>query len=194
MATSVSADSTDNDNKGLSLKERWDKRVVETVGEEAAKEGIFATFDRKIAESFQEQERKKNQSTYDIPDLSSAQAAKIQYYQDRSQSTWKERLKYMWTPDEFGFFSPELEFVSQGTFMSFIGAAVYGSWQESAKIHRIFIEQNKYTMFQHPREAQRALQDRIVLAMVQGGWRAGWRLGLLTFTMTSVCQSLTVIR
>ena len=43
----------------------------------------------------------------------------------------------------------------------------YGSYGESAKVYRIFLEQNKYTMFQHPREAQRALQDRIVLAMIQ---------------------------
>ena len=47
---------------------------------------------------------------------------------------------------------------------------------------------------QHPREAQRALQDRVVLAMLQGGWRAGWRLGLLTLIFTSTCQSLTVVR
>ena len=29
---------------------------------------------------------------------------------------------------------------------------------------------------------------------VQGGWRAGWRMGVLAFTFTAVCQSLTVVR
>merc|ERR1712192_7959 len=49
-------------------------------------------------------------------------------------------------------------------------------------------------MFQHPREAQRALQERIILAMAQGGWRSGWRVRGMTFSFTSVCQSLVVIR
>ena len=49
-------------------------------------------------------------------------------------------------------------------------------------------------MFQHPREAQRALQDRVVLAMMQGGWKMGWRFGLVTGVFLSVAQSLTVIR
>ena len=50
-------------------------------------------------------------------------------------------------------------------------------------------------MFQHPREAQRALQDRVVLlAMMQGGWKMGWRFGLVTGVFLSVTQSLSVIR
>merc|ERR1719323_1028019 len=103
-------------------------------------------------------------------------------------------LEYMWSPDEYGYLSPELEMVWQGTVLSFLAAGCYGAWQESAKIYRIFIEQNKYTMFQHPREAQRALQDRVVLAMIQGGWRMGWRFSLVSATFLSVTQSLTVIR
>ena len=63
--------------------------------------------------------------------------------------------------------SPELEFVKQGTQLGVLLGLCYGSYSESAKVYRIFLEQNKYTMFQHPREAQRALQDRIVLAMIQ---------------------------
>ena len=50
-------------------------------------------------------------------------------------------------------------------------------------------------MFQHPREAQRAPQDRVVLlAMMQGGWKMGWRFGLVTGVFLSVTQSLSVIR
>lgn len=143
---------------------------------------------------FETSEESSKPSTYDIPGLEQKKEEKTSYYSDRSKSSWQERLRYMWQPDEYGHHSPELQFVREGTLLSFLAGAAFGAWQESAKIHRIFLEQNKYTMFQHPREAQRALQDRIVLAMFQGGWRAGWRMGVLTFTMTSVCQSLTVIR
>merc|ERR550532_2401834 len=91
-------------------------------------------------------------------------------------------------------YSPELEFVKQGTQLGVLLGLCYGSYSESAKVYRIFLEQNKYTMFQHPREAQRALQDRVVLAMMQGGWKFGWRFSLVSATFLSVTQSLTVIR
>ena len=143
---------------------------------------------------YENSEESNKPSTYDIPGLEQKKEEKTSFYSDRSSSSWQDRLGYMWQPDEYGQYSPELQFVREGTLLSFFAGAAWGAWQESAKIHRIFLEQNKYTMFQHPREAQRALQDRIVLAMIQGGWRAGWRMGVLTFTMTSVCQSLTVIR
>merc|ERR1719228_2620789 len=100
----------------------------------------------------------------------------------------------MWSFDEYGVPGPELYFVKQATELSLFGGLCYGAFQESAKVQRIFLEQNKYTMFQHPREAQRAMQDRVTLAMVQGGWRAGWRMGLLGFTFSAVAQSLTAIR
>ena len=164
--------------------------------EEVSKSGINLTelpsqIDKWL---FENSEGSKKPSTYDIPGLEQKKEEKSSYYSDRSNSSWQERLSYMWQTDEYGHYSPELQFVKEGTLLSFLAGAAFGAWQESAKIHRIFLEQNKYTMFQHPREAQRALQDRIVLAMLQGGWRAGWRMGVLTFTMTSVCQSLTVIR
>merc|ERR1711990_919071 len=38
------------------------------------------------------------------------------------------------------------------------------------------------------------MQDRVALAMIQGGWRAGWRMGLLGFTFSAVAQSLTAVR
>jgi len=118
-----------------------------------------------------------------------------EYYKgDREGYNWRTRLKMMWRVDEWGFLSPELENVKWTTEIGFFSGAAYGAFHESAKVQRIFLEQNKYTMFQHPREAQRAMQDRVALAMIQGGWRAGWRMGLLGFTFSAVAQSLTAIR
>ena len=162
--------------------------------EELRDKSFFELFDQKYKEVSEENQKQKNASGYDVPSLEAEISDREQYYSDRSNSTWRQRLDYMWKPNERGYLSPELQFVWEGTFGSFLIAAMYGSYTESAKIYRIFLEQNKYTMFQHPREAQRALQDRVVLAMMQGGWRMGWRFGLVTATFLSVTQSLTVIR
>jgi len=146
--------------------------------------------DKKLSEMFEE----PKSSHQDITNYKARQETLEKFYNDRSETTWRERLDFMWATDEFGFLGPELLFVKQATEVGFFGGMVVGSYFESAKVYRIFLEQNKYTMFQHPREAQRALQERIVLAIIQGGWRSGWRMGVLAFTFTSVTQSLTVVR
>jgi len=136
----------------------------------------------------------KKTSEHDVVAHTAREEELDKYYSDRSETTWRQRLNYMWGVDAYGLWSPELQWVYDATQLSFFGGVCYGAYQESAKIHRIFLEQNKYTMFQHPREAQRALQERLILAMIQGGWRSGWRMGVMTATFTSVCQSLVVIR
>ena len=162
--------------------------------EELRDKSFFELLDQKYKEISEGERKQKDASGYDVPSLEKEVTAREQYYKDRSGSTWRQRLNYMWSPNERGDLSPELRFVWEGTLGSFLIAAMYGSYVESAKIYRIFLEQNKYTMFQHPREAQRALQDRVVLAMMQGGWKMGWRFSLVSATFLSVTQSLTVIR
>ena len=162
--------------------------------EELRDKSFSELLDQKYKELSEENQKQKDASGYDVPSLENEVSARERYYSDRSGTTWRQRLNYMWSANERGDLSPELQFVKEGTLGSFIIAACYGSYVESAKIYRIFLEQNKYTMFQHPREAQRALQDRVVLAMMQGGWRMGWRFSLVSATFLSVTQSLTVIR
>ena len=162
--------------------------------EELRDKSFFELIDQRYKELDEEKKKQKDASGYDVPNLEKDKSAREQYYSDRSGTTWRQRLSHMWTPNEMGDLSPEARFVYEGTLGSFVIAAIYGSYIESAKIYRIFLEQNKYTMFQHPREAQAALQDRVFLAMIQGGWRKGWRFSLVTATFLSVTQSLTVIR
>merc|ERR1719370_1837901 len=100
-----------------------------------------------------------------------------EYYKgDREGYNWRTRLKMMWRVDEWGLLSPELDNVKWTTQIGFFSGAAYGAFHESAKVQRIFLEQNKYTMFQHPREAQRAMQDRVALqcSKVVGGRAGGW--------------------
>merc|ERR1719481_1865526 len=137
---------------------------------------------------------KSIRSQQDVINNKAKQEKLENYYNDRTDTTWRERLAFMWELDDLGMMGPELMFVKQATEITFLGGLGYGAYHESAKVYRIFLDQNKYTMFQHPREAQRALQERIVLAILQGGWRVGWRMAVLSFTFTSVVQSMTVIR
>jgi len=196
MINSNSDTTTTTENSDSSKDHGFIKNKIKKhfTDEELENNSIFGLLDIRTKRYLDQRQIEQDTKRLDVPGLQEARAAKSKYYEDRSNSTWQQRLEYMWIPDEYSNLSPELQFVQEATMGSFIVAGLYGAWQESNKIYRIFLEQNKYTMFQHPREAQRALQDRVVLAMCQGGWRAGWRLGLLTGVLTSVCQSLTVIR
>jgi len=134
------------------------------------------------------------QGQFDIPEVQEKKDEVARYYIDREGYGWRDRLAMMWRFDEWGHGSPELSNVLTTTQMGIFGGFAYGAYHESAKVQRIFLEQNKYTMFQHPREAQRAMQDRIALAIFQGGFRTAGRMGLLAFSFSAVAQSLTAVR
>jgi len=100
----------------------------------------------------------------------------------------------MWRVDELGEVSPELDFVMTTTTMSTFAGLVYGATIDSKKTFNRFLEKNKYEMFKHPREAQSALQDKMVLSMMKGAWRYGWRMAVVSFTYSAVAQSLASVR
>ena len=43
-------------------------------------------------------------------------------------------------------------------------------------------------------EAKRKLQDQMYLAMLKGGWRWGWRLGVFVGTFTLISNTIAVYR
>ena len=130
----------------------WAKTLLQRANnggfseEDLRSKSFIELIDQKYKEK--EDEKQNRNTFYDLPDLQKAKTAKAAYYEDRTASTWRERLSYMWRPDEYGNLSPELQFVYETSFGSFLVAALFGSYTESAKIYRIFLEQNKYTMFQ----------------------------------------------
>ena len=130
----------------------WAKTLLQRANnggfseEDLRSKSFIELIDQKYKEK--EDEKQNKNTFYDLPDLQKAKTAKAAYYEDRTASTWRERLSYMWRPDEYGNLSPELQFVYETSFGSFLVAALFGSYTESAKIYRIFLEQNKYTMFQ----------------------------------------------
>jgi len=136
----------------------------------------------------------KEDSGHDVPSLDQKNKYYKETYSDRSNTTWRERLRLMWRADEWKNRSPELEFVKDASFLAIFSGFILGSYIESAKTTRLFLEKNKHTMFEQPREAQVALQDRVILSLIKGGWKYGLRIGTLVFAYTSITQSLATVR
>ena len=101
-----------------------------------------------------------------------------EYYKgDREGYNWRTRLKMMWRVDEWGFPSPELDNVKWTTQIGFFSGAAYGAFHESAKVQRIFLEQNKYTMFQVGRHKPYSYDHPLcssILVRPRGRYRIGW--------------------
>lgn len=115
-------------------------------------------------------------------------------YDNREELTWKEKLKLMWRRDNYGNLSPELEFVYGATKISFILGFVTGAYQDSKEVFTKFMEQNKQTMFKHPREAQAILQEQVTYHMLKGGLRKGLKTGIVVTSYVALCQTAHAIR
>jgi len=115
-------------------------------------------------------------------------------YENREELTWKEKIKLMWRRDNYGHLSPELEFVYGATKLSFFLGFVTGAYQDSREVFMKFMEQNKQTMFKHPREAQAILQEQVTYHMLKGGLRVGLKTGIIVTSYVSLCQTAHAIR
>ncbi len=84
--------------------------------------------------------------------------------------------------------------VINATCMSGLTGLIYGGYLRSRDARIRFMAENKHEMFRHPREAQAAMVDRMVLSFVRGGCSLGWRMGLLALFFTGAGLTLTVAR
>jgi len=130
----------------------------------------------------------------DIVDREGTREKYEEMYRNRSSLTATQRLSLMWRMDELSEMSPELTFVYNTTSFSILAGVAYGTVADSKKTFNQFLEKNKYEMFKHPREAQSALQDRMLLSYMKGAWRYGWRMAIVGFTYSAVSQSMTAAR
>jgi len=115
-------------------------------------------------------------------------------YDSREELTWREKLKLMWRRDNYGNLSPELDFVYGATKVSFFFGFVSGAYQDSRDVFMKFMEQNKQTMFKHPREAQAIVQEQVTYHMLRGGLRRGLKTGIMVTSYVALCQSAHAIR
>jgi len=115
-------------------------------------------------------------------------------YNDRSQLTWSQRLSMMWRKDEDGNSSPELMQVYRSVMVATVTGGIYGSYAGSQRLVKTFLERNKYEMFKHPFEAQKALREKYMIVSMKGFARWGFKMGALTGIYMCIAQSLTAIR
>jgi len=134
------------------------------------------------------------EDSHDIVDLRKQNEEITEMYRDRSQLTWSQRLSLMWRRDEYGNLSPELNQVFECTLASTFAGGVVGSYIDSQRDLKIFLERNKHEMFKHPRIAQAALREKLMLSYMRGFARLGTRTGSMAFVYVSVAQSLATLR
>lgn len=115
-----------------------------------------------------------------------------QMYRDREQLTARQRLDMMWRTDEYGNPSPELEGVVTVGILAGMTGAVMGSYKDSRGVLLRFKEDNRHTLFRHPREAQVILQELMLYHMMKGAVKGGLKLGLLCTSYALATVSLDV--
>jgi len=132
---------------------------------------------------------------FDNPDGKIDVGKLAEAYSYREKLTKAERLKLMWKPDGFegvSSCSPELAEVTSVATGSMGVGFIYGSVTCGSAAIIAFKEQNKQTMFLHPREAQKLVTQQALFHMTRGGTIFALRYGLFSFTYMATAQSLGV--
>ena len=110
-----------------------------------------------------------------------------------NESGW-DRLYLMYSRDEFGALSPELNSVLQASYMGIFVGFLYGGITTSRIAYMNFMERNEATAFQSHFEAKKKLQDQVTVGFAKGAFKWGWRLGLFTGTYVLLTTTIAVYR
>eukprot|EP00099_Drosophila_melanogaster_P009813 NP_001262561.1 upstream of RpII140, isoform B [Drosophila melanogaster] len=110
------------------------------------------------------------------------------------EETGLERLKQMFTIDEFGSISSELNSVYQAGFLGFLIGAIYGGVTQSRVAYMNFMENNQATAFKSHFDAKKKLQDQFTVNFAKGGFKWGWRVGLFTTSYFGIITCMSVYR
>uniref|UniRef100_A0A1Q3FI42 Complex I assembly factor TIMMDC1, mitochondrial n=1 Tax=Culex tarsalis TaxID=7177 RepID=A0A1Q3FI42_CULTA len=110
------------------------------------------------------------------------------------RQTGKERLYLMFSVDEFGRVSNEINSIYQAGFLGFLVGACYGGFINSRVAYMNFMERNQATAFKSSFEAKRKLQDQVTLTFARGAFKWGWRLALFTTSYIGIQTVISVYR
>ncbi|XP_062558515.1 RPII140-upstream gene protein [Armigeres subalbatus] len=110
------------------------------------------------------------------------------------QQTGKDRLYLMFTIDEFGRISNELNSIYQAGFLGFFVGACYGGFIHSRVGYLDFMEKNQATAFKTSFDAKRKLQDQVTVTFARGAFKWGWRLALFTSSYIGIQTIISVYR
>ncbi|XP_017092126.2 RPII140-upstream gene protein [Drosophila bipectinata] len=112
----------------------------------------------------------------------------------KPEETGLERLKHMFTIDEFGSISSELNSIYQAGFLGFLIGAIYGGVTQSRAGYMNFMENNQATAFKSHFDAKKKLQDQFTVNFAKGGFKWGWRVGLFTTSYFGIITCISVYR
>ncbi|XP_065722162.2 RPII140-upstream gene protein [Drosophila suzukii] len=110
------------------------------------------------------------------------------------EETGPERLKQMFSIDEFGSISSELNSIYQAGFLGFLIGAIYGGVTQSRVGYMNFMENNQATAFKSHFDAKKKLQDQFTVNFAKGGFKWGWRVGLFTTSYFGIITCMSVYR
>ncbi|XP_053669758.1 RPII140-upstream gene protein [Anopheles nili] len=110
------------------------------------------------------------------------------------KQTGMERIRLMFSIDEFGRISSEVNSIYQAGFLGFLFGACYGGFVNSRVAYMNFMERNQATAFQSSFEAKKKLQDQVTLNFAKGAFRWGWRLALFTTSYIGIQTVVSVYR
>lgn len=110
------------------------------------------------------------------------------------KQTGKDRLYLMFSIDEFGRISSEVNAIYQAGFLGFLVGACYGGFVSSRVAYVNFMERNQATAFKSSFEAKRKLQDQVTVTFAKGAFKWGWRLALFTTSYIGIQTVISVYR
>jgi len=113
-------------------------------------------------------------------------------YLRRGELSPRERLGLMWRFDRFGNSSPELREVNATGQTGLMLGFFYGGLNAGTAAFAKFKDDNKHTMFRHPREAQKLAHEQGIFHFFRGGWRIGLRVGAFSWMYLAFAHSLSV--
>ncbi|CAO1421891.1 unnamed protein product [Diamesa hyperborea] len=120
--------------------------------------------------------------------------AKEFYLRKNDTETGKDRMYRMFTMDEFGRMSSELNAIYQAGFLGMFAGAVYGGFLGSRSAYFDFMDRNQATAFKSHLDAKKKLQDNVTTNFAKGAFKFGWRLGLFSISYVGITTMVSVYR
>ncbi|XP_073972847.1 RPII140-upstream gene protein [Rhodnius prolixus] len=113
--------------------------------------------------------------------------------EEKLTNSW-DRVRKIFTVDEFGTISPELSTICQSTFFTVFVGACYGGFVQSREAYLQFIERNQASQFVDHYEAKKKLQDHVTKSFARGALRWSWRLAMFGGLYVTFVTVLTAYR
>lgn len=114
--------------------------------------------------------------------------------EEKKEHTGWDRLRLMYTKDEFGNISQQMSAVLQTSFMSLFAGAAYGGFKASKQAYEDFIERNQATVYENMLDAKRRLQNHVTINFGRGAFHWGWRLALFCGSFQLLLTSIATYR